>query len=358
MSTFRIKIAGGGIAGLASALAVANAGGQAVVFERAQKFEALGAGLQIGPNAARALQYLGAWEEVEPLTVAPPAILMRDGETGKLLKRLPLGEEFRARYGMPYRTAYRADLLHGLLRTVRARPNIEIVMGVETTSLDHDGFDGLLAADGVWSKLRGQLFPNAQAIKPRDVFFRSLIPMPNVSGAIDFECVNLWLFPGGHVVHYPVGNPARLNLVAITTGDAPSSFYAKAHQSLRDVLALAPTPTSWPSAYMTGLNTWNQGNISLIGDAAHATLPYLAQGAAMALEDAAVLQNLLSEAENFSKACEDFSVERIARTNKLHARSIRQGQIYHMKSVGRQMRNIALQAAPKALILGRLGWVY
>jgi salicylate hydroxylase len=353
-----LKIIGGGIAGLASALAISNAGGAATIFEKTPEFETLGAGLQIGPNAARALQHLGAWEAVKPLTFSPPEIHIRNGKNGKILKRLALGAAFEARYGMPYRTAHRADLHHGLLQAVRERANIEIVMGEDIASTDTAGFDGVVAADGVWSKMRQDLFPQSRVIKTKHMFFRNLLDLPAIRGDIDFSCVNLWLFPGGHVVHYPVGNPARLNLVAITTGETPQEFFVKAQDGLREILAFAPNPTQWPSAFISHLPAWSKRNVALIGDAAHATLPYLAQGAAMALEDAAVLQKYILHFPAVADAFEKYYRERHDRVQKLHVQTMRQGQIYHLSGIMNAARDATLSLVPRALMMNGLNWIY
>jgi salicylate hydroxylase len=356
MNTMNFKIIGGGIAGLTSALAVANAGGQAVVFEKAAIFEPLGAGLQLGPNAAHALQKLGAWDAVKPITYAPPEIHMRDGRSGKILNRLTLGKSFEQRFGQPYLTAHRADLHSALIQVTSAHASIIIKTNAEVPNLSMNGFSGIIAADGVWSKTREMLFPGSAAIMTKDTYFRSLLPMPSKTDDVDFECVNLWLYPGGHVVHYPVGNPTQLNLIAITDGAEPKSFFKNASENLQTVLALPLHFTKWQSAFVRPLKQWNKGNFTLIGDAAHATLPYLAQGAAMALEDAALLQAELQS--NPKTSFENLSSKRIARTTKLHQSSMRAGNIYHSSGASALARNAALQLTPPTIIQHQLNWIY
>ena len=351
-----IKIIGGGIAGLASALAVANAGGKATIFEKSASFEPVGAGLQLGPNAARALQSLGAWDAVLPFTYSPPEIHIRDGRNGKILKRLPLGKIFQQRFGMPYLTAHRADLHNALLAVARSIQNIEIKIGVEIDDLSTDGFDGLIAADGVWSKAREKLFPGTKAITISDTYFRSLPPLPTYTSDIDFECVNLWLYPGGHVVHYPVGNLSQLNLIAITNGEEPKVFFENTSENLQEVLALPSKFIKCQSAYVPQLKQWHKGNITLIGDAAHATLPYLAQGAAMALEDAAIFQAELQL--NGKTAFENLSTKRMSRTIQMHQKSLRAGRVYHSSGVAALSRNTAMTLAPSTIILKQLNWIY
>ncbi len=350
------KIIGGGIAGLASALAVANAGGHATVFEKSARFEPVGAGLQLGPNAARALQRLGAWDAVLPFTYAPPEIHMRDGRSGNILKRLPLGKSFQQRYGMPYLTAHRADLHKALLNVATTKPNIKILYNSETDEHSPNSFTGIIGADGVWSKTRETLFPRSQAVITKDTYFRSLQPMPLDTPAVSFACVNLWLFPGGHVVHYPVSSPSQLNLIAITNGEEPRVFFEKAGKNLQNVLALSVHFSKWQSAYVHPLKQWHRSNITLIGDAAHATLPYLAQGAAMALEDAALLQAELQL--NVQTAFEKLSAKRTSRTLQLHQSSLQAGEIYHSSGLLAYSRNLALKFMPNTLIQRQLNWIY
>lgn len=353
-----IKIIGGGIAGLASALAVANAGGKATIFEKSASFEPVGAGLQLGPNAARALQSLGAWDAVKPYTYAPPELHIRDGRNGKIIKRLALGKPFEVRYAMPYRTAHRSDLHHALLEVASSKSNIEIQTNVEVDDLLISTFDGIIAADGVWSKSRQNMFPDTAAIITKDTYYRNLISLPLSFGNVELGCVNLWLYSGGHVVHYPVGVPAKLNLVAITNGQDPRVFFKDAHADLQSLLALGKTYTKWPSAYVPFLQHWQKGNITLIGDAAHGTLPYLAQGAAMALEDAANLQSEIGKSGNFAQATRSFEQNRIARTTRLHIETQRARKAYHLGKIFSLGRNLFMRISNDNGIYTRLDWIY
>jgi salicylate hydroxylase len=345
------QIAGGGIAGIASALAVAGSGQHALVMEKAIQFEALGAGLQLGPNAVRALQRLGAWDAVEPITSAPPEILIRDGRTGKTLKRLELGRSFEARFGAPYRVAHRADLLQALLDVAKTKPNITIQTNTEfLPGAKFDGF-ALIAADGVWSKIRDAHFPNHKAIIVKDVIHRSL------SETSMSESVNLWLYPGGHVVHYPVGKPARMNLVAVTQSGTAENHYSGACDELREVLR-NKNWSQWPAAYVPPLQNWSKGNMTLIGDAAHGTLPYLAQGAAMALEDAATLGEILELEPKPEITFQSLNDARLARTKALHEASLQAGKIYHMQSPMSVARNAAIKLIPSYIQFSRMAWIY
>ncbi len=349
MNPETFHIIGGGIAGLASALAVANKGHEAIVLEKADKFDPIGAGLQLGPNAVRALQQLGAWDAVSPITSSPSEIQIRSGVNGKILKCIPLGKSFEQRFGQPYRVAHRADLVQALLLVANAKPLITIKTNSEV--LDITAYENIIAADGVWSKARQTLFPGSAAIVTKEIFYRALVP------SFKSNCVTLWLFPGGHVVHYPIGNPAKLNLVAITQGLTPDLHFANACDELKQTLAEANW-TTWPAAYVPPLKQWNQGNTILIGDAAHGTLPYLAQGAAMALEDAANLGKILGAELPVAVVFERLSNLRSKRTRKLHAASWRSGKLYHSSGIAAAARNFVLQATPSNLLLQQMAWIY
>jgi salicylate hydroxylase len=344
-------IAGGGVAGLASALAVAKSGNNAVLMEKAAHFEAIGAGLQLGPNAVRALQKLDAWDAIEPITSQPPEIQFRDGRTGKVLNNVLLGQKFESQFGQPYRVAHRADLIQALLSVAKTKSTITVKTNAEVIARNSFNGYALISADGVWSKTREALFPNHSATVSNDVIYRCL------TDHVHEDRVVLWLFPGGHVVHYPVGMPQKLNLVAVTQGADVTTHFKTACDELQNILA-ARSWTQWPAAYVKPLSSWSRGNITLIGDAAHGTLPYLAQGAAMALEDAAELGEIIKSESEVSTAFVKLCQSRLLRTKKLHAATLRAGKIYHANSLIAAARNAFLQTAPSHLLLRQMAWIY
>lgn len=351
MKNNTFQIIGGGVAGLASAIAVANSGNTAIVMEKASKFEAAGAGLQLGPNAVRALQKLGAWDAVAPIVNSPPEIHIRNGLDGKTLSRINLGQTFEQRFGMPYRTAHRADLVNALLTVARTKSTIQILTATEVFALTPG--KNIIAADGLWSKSRESLFPNSKAVLTGEKYFRTLIDNPQTKN------ITIWLYPGGHVVHYPVGHPEKLNLVAITQGHDVGEHYAKACDELKDVLAVSKSWTEWFAAYVPPIPKWNSANITLIGDAAHGTLPYLAQGAAMALEDSAALLDILNQSSgDVALDFQKLSEIRNVRTKQLHLASVRSGRIYHLAGMVATLRNITLSSMPEFVLAHQLNWIY
>ena len=303
-------IVGGGIAGLAAGLGLARIGRSAHVLEKALRFEEVGAGLQLGPNAVRALQYLGAWDAVAPHCVSPAEIQVRDGLSGNILQRLPLGSGFERRFCAPYRVAHRADLHTALLESARSKPGITLQNNAEVTNIsvaettlslksgNELKGEAVIAADGVHSGIRKLLLgPNAKSAAGH-MLHRGLMPIASVPASVNVDVVTLWLFPGGHVVHYAVSNWRHFNIVAAVEDPEVSLWTAfqGACQPLADILDQKINWTKWPALDFAPARNWSTNRTVLVGDAAHASLPYLAQGAAMALEDACVLSTAIQDA--------------------------------------------------------------
>ncbi|MBK1867394.1 FAD-dependent monooxygenase [Aestuariivirga sp. YIM B02566] len=384
MPLLPVLIAGGGIAGLAGALGLARIGREARVLEQARAFETVGAGLQIGPNAVRALDYLGAWERVAPASFAPPGITIRDGHSGRILQHVPLGASFERRFGAPYRVIHRADLLAGLVDAAQAQPGITLMTAApvkgfadrgEHVEVETDGTaltgEALLGADGIRSAIRAALLADGPPVRHAETLFRALAPI-DVTLADPLANVTLWLCRGGHVVHYPVQGGKALNVVAATLGgdwpgdgwSAPAAadelpaLFPDAHPELHRVLALPAAWQKWAAASRTTARTWTKGRIALIGDAAHASLPYLAQGAAMALEDAVVLARNIQTSDTIAGALRAYQALRLPRTQRIVAESRRLSSIYHARGPMRLARNVVLRSTKPEVFLSRLSWIY
>lgn len=378
-------IAGGGIAGLAASLGLARIGKAAAVYEQAHAFEEVGAGLQMSPNAVRALQWLGAWEAIAPACVEPTEIHVRDGQSGALLQRVRLGQDFERQFGAPYRVLHRADLLAGLLAAAKARPGIALntghkvtgaqrtSQGVNLTFHDQTLQDGcaVIAADGIRSAIRPRIFNDSYVIDQGHVLYRALIPIGRLPAALSPDLVTLWLLPGAHVVHYAVSKAQQFNIVVSVTDDwtgdgwsAPADGkalrkrLAHAAQPLGDLLAVPPEWLKWRGCDCDPRSVWSMGKIALIGDAAHATLPYLAQGAAMSLEDACVLAQSVAAHTDIPQAFQHYAQARSERTRRIQLQSREQGRIYHAEGPFRLARNTALRLMPQSAFLNRLRWIY
>jgi salicylate hydroxylase len=378
-------IAGGGIAGLAAALGLARGGRDIRLFEQAAAFEEVGAGLQMSPNGVRALQELGAWDAVDPACVIPTEIHVRDGLTGRLLQRIRLGKGFETSFGAPYRVCHRADLLEGLVQTARGRTGIVLETGrrvqsveskVDGTALHLDGETvkgaAVICADGIRSGLRKVVCGDVAPVDRGHVIFRSLIPLADVPSSIETDCVSLWLYPGGHAVHYAVSGWRSFNIVVALDSDgiAASGWsdaadgstvrhaFLDADDVLQDLLTRPAAWMRWRGADLPGLSLWNKDNIVLTGDAAHATLPYLAQGAVMALEDAAVLGRETSMHARPAEAFAAFTQLRKPRTARLQLESRKLGAIYHARGLKSLLRNAALSVLGPDAALNRNRWIY
>lgn len=379
MTELPVLVAGGGIAGLAAALSLARRGRPVRLFEQAAGFSEAGAGIQMSPNGVRALIELGAWEHVGPSCVAPSGILMRDGRSGKLLQRIALGGRFVRDCGAPYRVCHRADLLSGLLAAARQQPLIELntgqaAAGVSQTTLRLAGgleVEGhaIVAADGIRSRLRASVCGVVEPRRRNVTLYRSLLPQ--LPPAAEADCVTLWLCPGAHVVHYPVSNWQKFNIVvAVDGGMADDGWQSPAapqevmknltgmSEALLELLAAAPSWQRWAGADLPPLSRWSAERVVLAGDAAHATLPFLAQGAMMALEDAVVLGQELERSPEPAGAFQAYERRRKPRVTRVQEQSRAMGGAYHAGGLKAAARNLVLQMAGPALTLDRLDWIY
>ncbi len=383
MPTHPILIAGGGIAGLAGALALARSGRATRVLEKAGAFETVGAGLQIGPNAVRALQYLDVWDSVAPASFAPPQIIVRDGHSGRTLQEIALGAEFERRFGEPYRVIHRADLLGALVERARETSRIELMTDAEVKDFtDKGGYvevttqagahhgEALLGADGIRSVIRRDLGGADVLRRHGQILYRTLTfldrPLPD-----HLTAITLWLCRRGHVVHYPVKGGRALNVVAATQGrweseewSAPAArqelmaCFTRIHEDLVHMLAISPHWHKWAAADLRPLASWSRNRTTLIGDAAHAALPYLAQGAAMALEDAVALANCTTRGDSIAQAFMAYENLRKTRTRKIAAASLNLSRAYHASGPLRLARNALLRMTDPKGFLDRMAWIY
>lgn len=389
-----IVIAGAGIGGLAAALSLARAGKRVQVLERAAKIEEVGAGLQIAPNAGRILAGLGLEGALADAALEPEAINIRRGRDGAVLARLDLSDS-RARWGAPFRVFHRADLQQALLRAALANGAIEVRAGarvgdfVERSGLlqlrvhRQDGPEeilaaGLVGADGQRSAVRGHLFRTE-----RDAPFysgvtawRALVPAELAPAALRARESNLWMLPGAHVVHYPLRDGAIVNVVVIVEeppqqADCASVLSLAGPELARALDPLRPSAElralveagaawrHWPLFARPPLKNWGRGAVTLLGDAAHPMLPFLAQGAAQAIEDAEALgrafERLGATAESAFAA---YASGRIVRSSRVVRASRRQGAYFHLRGPAAVARDLAIRALGGRGMLARNAWLY
>lgn len=381
-----VLIAGGGIAGLATALALAQRGIPSRLLEQRERFSEAGAGIQIGPNGVRVLAALG----VAPLLaahVSPPAeIVVHQGASGRILARMPLGAWIAERHGAPYWVVHRRDLQNALLDRVRSTPGIAAETNFAVAEVadcgDHVAVRDaagttargrvLVGADGIRSRVRTALAPDIRLRFSGKAASRTLLT-PDAARALgDPARMGVWLAPGAHVVHYPVAAGAQIAVVAIVPDDrmtddwaAPNDWSAlEPHLAgfapeLRKVLAAAPEWRRWALVEADPLAHIAKGRIALVGDAAHPVLPFLAQGGVMALEDAMVLAAALAgQGDTPEAALEAYEAARRPRVNAIVATSRQNGRIFHLSGPAALARNVALATIPATRLMARYDWVY
>jgi 2-polyprenyl-6-methoxyphenol hydroxylase-like FAD-dependent oxidoreductase len=381
-------IAGGGIGGLAAAIALGRSGIAGEVLERSHFTEETGAGIQLGPNATRALAALGVLEAIEPHGFKPNAVEIYDGLSGRKLSSLPLGEAVLDRYGAPYLTLRRADLHAGLRAGLRGLSSIVLRPGFELTAIDAQSGDGVVAraadgseasgtyligADGLWSSVRTIVSPTARLRFTGATAWRTqLIRNPKLPAPFAAPVVGLWLGPHAHLVHYPVGGGSELNVVAVTEGGAAGqgwsgasdakallASFARWTKEARSVLDRADSWRNWSLYRLTELKRWSTGLVTLLGDAAHPVLPYLAQGAALAIEDAVTLAACLAASSgDAAKAFDRYERSRCPRAARIEQASRRMGWLYHLGPPLAQARNFVLAQRNEQTALQRFNWLY
>ena len=385
-------IAGAGIGGLAAALTLARAGVRSTVLERAPEIQEVGAGLQLSPNASGVLRDLGLLPELEGFTLAPERVRVRSSATGSDIMVLPLGREAIARWGAPSLVVHRADLQGALLRAARANGAITIRTGVEVTGVTREGAgvridlggetlagDLLVGADGAHSRIRQWMRLGGAPVYSGRTAWRALIPAAEAPAFSRAPETQLWLGARAHLVHYPLRNGALVNVVAITEdgwrGADEARFWSEpgaAYDVLRrfdgwtrDPLRLierAPDWRRWPLFDCEPLKRWTSGPVALLGDAAHPMLPFFAQGAAQAIEDAGALGAALALRDgaqpSLARAFADYERARMSRAARVQSASRRQGVIYHLPGPAALLRDMALRALPKEAIAARFDWLY
>ena len=381
-----ILIAGGGIAGLAAALAFAKHGIASEVLEREPEFSETGAGIQLGPNAQRILEALGAARYLAPNAVSPDSLCVHDGIRGKALTNLPLGQTMAKRHGAPYWTAHRGDLLNALLTAARAQPLITLLPGFEVSSFTQDvsavaaiSADGatrqgslLVGADGRWSNVRRLALGEFQLPYSGYAAYRAVMAASDVPASLNDNNVHVWLAPQCHVVHYPVraGQEHALIVVLEEPGtfegwstDADSNHVKRATAglagNLNTLVEAAPAWRKWTLSDPAPFASWSNGRAVLTGDAAHPVLPFLAQGGAMALEDAVVLaREAANRLHQPADALESYQRLRLPRATRLQSAARRNGRTYHLSGLSAAARNIVLRTVPPERLMGSYDWLY
>lgn len=385
----RVLIAGGGIGGLATALALAKRGIPSSVLERRLLFGEDGAGIQIGPNGTRILEALGAAASLKARVTAPDALRILDAVTARPLSTFPLGRWMAERHGAPYWVAHRRDLHNALFAAVEREPLIQIRMGFEVTAVrdgdddagpvtvtstnaDEARGDALIAADGAWSALRVHAFDGPGPAYTGKCAVRAVLPIEEVPEALHRTEVHLWLGRDVHVVHYPVNAGHAVALVAIfhdrqilqdwSTSCDPTWVTAQTAgfaPLLRELLARPESWRRWSLMRLPRRPRTAAGRMALLGDAAHPVLPFLAQGGVMALEDAVVAADALAaDPANPARALQAYARMRASRVRRVAQVSRMNGVIYHLGGALAAARNMAFARVPAERFMKGYDWLY
>jgi salicylate hydroxylase len=390
-----IFVAGAGIGGLTAALALAAKGFRIVILEKTERLEEAGAGLQLSPNASRVLADLGLTPRLSPRAVTPDAISLMSTRSGGEVVRLPLGEAAATRAGAPYWVMHRADLQAALQAAVEEHPDIELRLGCQfedatahakgLTVVQRRGMTrqqevalALVGADGIWSSVRSHLFPHVQPQFSGLIAWRGTLDATQLPREYTSRRVQLWMGPNAHLVAYPIAAARQINIVAVMPGtwnrpgwSAPGDigeiktvFSAQRWPgTARMMIGAVDEWRKWALFTVPGGGEWSSGAIALLGDAAHAMLPFAAQGAGMAIEDAAVLAKCMAETQNEAGPSIPAAMQRYARLRRPRVgrvqRTARQsGRIYHLAGGAALARDLAIRLMGPTRMLARQDWIY
>ena len=369
-----IALAGGGIGGITAALCLARAGHAVTVFEQAEAFVESGAGVQISPNASRVLHALGLEESLCSVGVLPEATEIRSWRNGRLISRTNLGITVQQRYGSPYYHVHRGDLLQLLVKEASGLANVELVLGrrVSTFKQDSTGvsvdlgdesrvFDALIGADGIHSAVREHLWGDERPDFTGNIAWRMLVPVSVLPEGLIAPNATVWWGPGKHFVHYLVNAGRQVNCVCVVETQAwhPESWiepgsldelkadFSGWHPTIQQLLGWADKSSlyKWGLFDRPPMQSWGQSKVSLLGDACHPTLPFMAQGAAMAIEDAAVLTNTLESADSVESALRNYEALRKARAGGVQRGSRRNASLFHLSGIKAWLRDRAAARA-------------
>jgi 2-polyprenyl-6-methoxyphenol hydroxylase-like FAD-dependent oxidoreductase len=389
MSTGRNKlpvlVAGGGIGGIAAALALTRQGFSVKVLEQAPELGEIGAGIQLGPNAFAAFDALGIGPKARSRAVYTDEMVMHDALDEYCVGRIPTGEAFRARFGNPYAVIHRADVHTSLLEGAQESADIEVLTSttVQRAEQDDDGVTvhdakggkhrgiALIGADGVKSAVRRQYVGDDARVSGH-VVYRAVVEKEDFPKDLQWNAASIWVGPNCHLVHYPLRGGEQYNVVvtfhsreqeewSVREGsrEEVQSYFEGICAKARQLIDLPKDWKRWATADREPIAQWTFGRVTLLGDAAHATLQYLAQGACMALEDAVTLGEALRVKKNdFAKAFDLYQRSRVSRTARIVFSAREMGRIFHAKGVERLVRNDMWKGRTPERYYDAMEWLY
>ena len=385
MADGTVLVAGGGIGGLAAALALARQGHAVKVLEQSAEIGEIGAGIQLGPNAFAAFDALGVGERARGRAVYTERMVMMDAIDETEVASVPVGEAFRKRFGNPYAVIHRADVHTSLLEGARESERIEFLTStrVERVEQDASGVNvidakgnahrgiALIGADGVRSAVRARYVGDDVRVSGH-VVYRAVVDRADFPADLQWNAPVVWVGPHCHLVHYPLRGGEQYNVVvtfhsrgpetwSITEGsrEEVQSYFTEICPRARQLIDLPKNWRRWATADREPIERWSFGRATLLGDAAHPMLQYLAQGACMALEDAVTLGEALRESGgDFERAFARYQRARVARTARVVLMAREMGRIYHAKGVERLVRNELWKGRTPERYYDALEWLY
>jgi salicylate hydroxylase len=380
-----ILVAGGGIGGLAAALALVRQGFSVKVLEQSAQLGEIGAGIQLGPNAFAAFDALGIGEKARGRAVYTDEMVMHDALDETLVGRIPTGEAFRQRFGNPYAVIHRADVHMSLLEGAQESGLVEVLTSttVQRVEQDDDGVTvvdakgnqhrgiALIGADGVKSAVRRQYVGDDARVSGH-VVYRAVVDKKDFPADLQWNAASIWVGPNCHLVHYPLRGGEQYNVVvtfhsrekeewSVREGsrEEVQSYFEGICARARQLIDLPKDWKRWATADREPIGQWTFGRVTLLGDAAHPTLQYLAQGACMALEDAVTLGEALRvHNNNFAKAFDLYQRSRISRTARVVLSAREMGRIFHAKGVERLVRNDLWKGRTPERFYDAMEWLY
>jgi 2-polyprenyl-6-methoxyphenol hydroxylase-like FAD-dependent oxidoreductase len=382
-----VLIAGGGIGGLAVALGLAQKGIRSILLEKASALGEIGAGVQLGPNAFHAFDYLGVGEAARNMAVYVERQRLMDAMTAEEICHVDLGEAFRARFRNPYAVVHRGDLHGVFLKACRESNLIDLRVSSEVVGYDQDGSSVtaklasrdrvtgslLIGADGLWSNIRKQVVGDGKPRVSGHTTYRSVIPTDQMPEDLRWNAATLWAGPKCHLVHYPLSGWKVFNLVVTCHNDAPEPVagkpvpeeevmrgFAHIHERALEIIRHGTNWKLWVLCDRDPTEHWIDGRVVLLGDAAHPMLQYFAQGACQAMEDAVCLSHMLGNyASDHALALEQYRAQRFPRTAKVQLLSRAIGEhIYHPDGEHARLRNAIMSAKSQEEWYRDLAWLY
>jgi len=382
-----VLIAGGGIGGLATALGLAQKGIRSILLEKAAALGEIGAGIQLGPNAFHAFDYLGVGEAARGMAVYIDQLRLMDALSAEQITHVDLGDAFRARFKNPYGVVHRGDLHGVLLKACQNHHLIELRVSSEVVGYDQDGASVtarlgsgndvtgslLIGADGLWSNIRKSVAADGPPRVSGHTTYRSVIPTEAMPEDLRWNAATLWAGPKCHIVHYPLSGWKVFNLVVTYHNDAPEPVAGKPvsneevlqgfqhiHERAQNIIRHGKNWRLWVLCDRDPVERWTDGRVTLLGDAAHPMLQYFAQGACMALEDAVCLSHMLDAyPEDHTVALERYRAQRFARTARVQLLSRAIGEhIYHPSGEHARLRNAVMAAKTSEDFYNDLAWLY